>query len=88
MRWTGFLEPQFTERLSLIAFIYGSGDSKGGPKLRMWIDGKLVVDSWDGYDRSAFNGWCRTRTAASALIPLQARKARRHQNRACGRRRC
>jgi alpha-L-fucosidase len=39
-RWTGFLEPRFTEAFTFSAYV--------GPKdrVRMWIDDQLVIDDW------------------------------------------
>src|SRR5438045_4699395 len=39
VRWTGQLEPKFTERYTFEADLIGG--------MRMWIDGKIVVDQWD-----------------------------------------
>jgi hypothetical protein len=39
VRWTGVIEPKFTERYTFEADLIGG--------MRMWIDNRLVVDQWD-----------------------------------------
>ena len=40
----------------------------------MWLDGKLVIDSWDGFEPRPVNGWTYTRAAASSPVSLTAGK--------------
>lgn len=46
VRWTGKIQPQFTEAFT---FYLGSG---GGH--RLWIDGKLIIDSWQEHYPGSF----------------------------------
>src|SRR5437899_6696845 len=39
VRWTGVIEPKFSEKYTFEADLIGG--------MRMWVDGKLVVDQWD-----------------------------------------
>jgi hypothetical protein len=39
VRWTGVIEPKFTERYTFEADLIGG--------MKMWVDEKLVVDAWD-----------------------------------------
>jgi len=40
-RWTGQLEPRFTEPTLLVV------EANPGSRVRLWIDGRLVIDGWD-----------------------------------------
>lgn len=71
-RWTGFLEPLFTEDVTFDVFSYGNNQEKRGARVRLWIDGKLVIDSWDDMTPGKTNDWKRTRIAQSAPISLKA----------------
>ncbi len=43
--------------------------------MRMWVDGKLVIDSWDGYTLMPDDGqWGPTRVAKSSPVTLVAGK--------------
>jgi hypothetical protein len=39
VRWTGVIEPKFTERYTFEADLIGG--------MKMWVDDKLIVDAWD-----------------------------------------
>ena len=83
-RWTGFVEPPVSEDFSFVAFAYGDGSPtyhpphhKGteGSRVRLWIDGKLVIDSWDGVQpgKTKVNWWV-TQNLTSGPISLTAGK--------------
>ncbi|HEV8378875.1 MAG TPA: PA14 domain-containing protein [Tepidisphaeraceae bacterium] len=39
VRWTGVIEPKFTEKYTFEADLIGG--------MKMWVDGRLIVDQWD-----------------------------------------
>jgi len=45
-----------------------------GSRVKLWVDGKLVVDSWDGVQQQKCEGWYRTENYSSGSIPLKAGK--------------
>lgn len=78
VRWTGFIEPPLTETMTFTLYTYGAGSrgegsrSMSGAKVRMWVDDKLVIDSWDGIEPRVVNGYVYTRGAVSMPVPLTA----------------
>lgn len=43
-RWSGRLEPKFTEDCTF--FVYTGSDNGKAEKVRLWVDGKLLIDTW------------------------------------------
>ena len=40
--------------------------------MRLWVDGKLMIDSWEGVRQGKAEGWYRTENYSSGPIPLTA----------------
>jgi hypothetical protein len=77
-RWTGFVEPPVSEEFRFIVFAYGAEarNKQGalGSRVRLWVDDKPVVSSWDEVKPGKVEGYHRTRSFQSDPIPLQAGK--------------
>lgn len=71
-RWTGFIEPPLSEDYTFAVYTYGSG--MAGSKVRLYIDGQLVVDEWDAIHTGKVTTFQRTRGTKSQPISLQAGK--------------
>jgi len=67
-----------SEEFRFVVFAYGAEarDKKGalGSRVRLWVDGKPVVNSWDDVDPGKVEGYHRTRTFLGDPILLQAGK--------------
>lgn len=89
VRWTGWIEPKFTEDYRLVLAVFGRSYSiiafnKGlvdkrasdiGAKVRVWIDGELVLDRWDEIEMKPAEpewGWWKTRYEKTEPIPMTA----------------
>ena len=48
-RWQGWLEPPVSEDFSFMVYTYGARET--GAQVRLWVGGKLLVDSWAGVQR-------------------------------------
>jgi len=50
-RWSGWIEPRFTETYRFSVYL---GREAGGAadKVRLWVDGRLILDAWDQADGS------------------------------------
>lgn len=60
-RWTGFIEPALSDQYSFL--VYVGRDSKNIPeKVRLTIDGQVVVDAWD--ERPQWRSRLRSRPVA------------------------
>jgi hypothetical protein len=66
-RFTGCLEPRFSEtyRFSIYTGLDNSGKSPQPEKVRLWIDGKPVLDCWDVFSEKG-------KKHRSTLINLEA----------------
>jgi len=77
-RWSGFIEPPVSEEFRFVVFAYGAEarDKKGalGSRVRLWVDGKPVVNSWDDVEPGKVEGYHRTRTFVGDAILLHAGK--------------
>jgi hypothetical protein len=76
-RWTGSLEPPLTEQYEFVIYAYGQRPDENslfGSKVRLWIDGKKVIDEWDNVKLQKVDGWLRTRNCHSTKVSLQAGK--------------
>ena len=76
-RWTGFLETPLTEEFEFVVYTYGmrTGTNQlSGSKIRLWVDGKKIIDEWDQVKFQKVNGWIRTRDCPSTKIALPAGK--------------
>jgi hypothetical protein len=63
-RWTGFIEPRFSESYTLKAYLgKGPGAKVPADRVRLWVDGKLVIDGWERGPKPAWQ-------LASPAIPL------------------
>jgi hypothetical protein len=70
-RWSGFVEPPLTESFTFRIFTYGNATS--GSKIRVWIAGKLAIESWNGIaSNGPVTGWNFTRDLRSPRIPMRA----------------
>lgn len=71
-RWTGEVEPRFTEDYRFV--VYADGDDGltpvPGDNVRLWIGDRLMIDHWEKVPPRA--GGPRTATYASPLIALTA----------------
>jgi hypothetical protein len=73
VRWTGALEAPLSEDFTFRIYTYGKQDA--GARVRLWIDGMLVVDSWDGITlRGSLKDWRFTRELSSPAVALTAGK--------------
>ncbi len=73
-RWSGFLELPLAEEFTFVAYVYGrrsSPDTSMGSKVRLWIDGKRVIDEWDRV-KLQLVAPRQTRQCQSMPIPLRA----------------
>ena len=81
-RWTGFIEATVSEDFTFHVYTCGhstynrGGQSNGatGAKVRLWIDGKLIIDSWDKVTPAKVDGYVRTRWLKSQPLALGAGK--------------
>jgi hypothetical protein len=80
-RWTGFVEAPVSEDFNFVVLAYGAGDSKYNPphtavpvgsRVRLWVGGNLIVDSWDGVKQQKVDNWYRTMNLSSGPIALKA----------------
>jgi len=73
-RWTGFFEPPLTEDYTFVIYTYGQarGKSVAGSRVRLWVDGQLILDEWDDVKFGPLDGWWWTRPCAGKSIPLAA----------------
>jgi hypothetical protein len=73
-RWRGFLESPLTESFSFVIYTYGvnHGGNVMGSKVRLWIDGRPVIDEWEKVKFQRVDGWWRTRACISKPITLSA----------------
>jgi hypothetical protein len=72
-RWTGSVEAPLSEEFTFRIYSYGKNES--GDRVRLWIDGKLVIDAWDKIKLERFQtDWYYTRELASPPIALLAGK--------------
>jgi hypothetical protein len=63
-RWTGFLEPVFSEYYVLKAYVGG----RPWDRVRVWLAGELIIDGWDRADDAGMH-------ILSSPIPLRAGRA-------------
>jgi hypothetical protein len=81
-RWTGFLEAPLTEEYRFVIYAYGQRPGVNelfGSRVRLWVDGKRVIDEWDRVKLQKVSGWWRTRDCHGTKISLQAGKPVRVQ---------
>lgn len=77
-RWTGFLEAPLSEDFVFHVLAYGQttrgrqDEKEIGAKVRLWVDGKKVIDSWDKVAPGKVDGYVRTRWLKSAPQALTA----------------
>lgn len=69
-RWTGFLEAWVSEDFTFTLYTYGQGNA--GAKVRLWVDGTLIADAWDGVEPKQVGGYVYTRAVTSRSIRLTA----------------
>jgi hypothetical protein len=75
-RWTGFIEAPFTEDFLFVVYLYGQRPGPNelfGSRVRLWIDGKKIIDEWDRVKFQKPDGM-RTRDCHSIKIPMRAGK--------------
>jgi PA14 domain/FlgD Ig-like domain len=76
-RWTGFLEVPISEEFTFVIYVYGhrpGPEELLGSKVRMWLDGKKIIDEWDQVRFQKVYGWWRTRPCYSSKVSLEAGK--------------
>jgi hypothetical protein len=54
-RWTGSIEPRFSEPYFIK--VYRNKSNTTADRVRVWLDGKLILDGWDGKGRGQL--WSR-----------------------------
>ncbi len=62
VRWTGFVEPRFSEETTFAFYARNSG-------VRLWIGEELVIDQWSGGEKKAFGK--PVRLAAGKKVPIK-----------------
>lgn len=74
-RWAGFFEPPLSENFTFAIYTYGHSFRDGihGSKIRLWVNGQLVIDQWDDVKQEKVPaGETRTRVCISQPIKLNA----------------
>jgi hypothetical protein len=75
-RWQGFIEAPVSENFSFVIYTYGwSRDNDVcGSKVRLWVNGRLLIDQWENVkqDKLPPEGQYRTRACTSQPIALRA----------------
>jgi hypothetical protein len=80
-RWTGFVEAPVSEEFVFHILTYGQSTRGGGDtpsakeigaKVRLWVDGKKVIDSWDKATSGKVEGYVRTRWLKSEPVSFTA----------------
>jgi hypothetical protein len=74
-RWTGFIEAPVSEDFVFVLYAYGDRPGPNellGSKVRLWIDGKEVIDEWDRVKFRKVTGWWRTRPCYSTRVRMHA----------------
>ena len=74
-RWQGFFEAPFSEIFTFVAYTYGrpSVTNLVGSKVRLWVNGELVIDEWDGVkQQKVAQGQRQTRACLSKPVALSA----------------
>jgi hypothetical protein len=69
-RWTGFVEAPVSEDFVFYLFTYGR--DRVGAKVRLWVDGKLAADGWDGVTPGKVDVYVRSRRINTRPIKLMA----------------
>jgi len=76
-RWTGFIEAPVSEEFVFVVYAYGQrpgNQALMGSKVRLWVDGKKIIDEWDQVKFQKVDGWWRTRDCHGTKVALQAGK--------------
>ncbi len=71
-RWSGSLEPRFSEDYRFYVVVSGDSRKKTGDRIRLWVDGKLLIDRWDEIKLAAVDR--RSRYIFGKSVKLQAGK--------------
>jgi hypothetical protein len=75
-RWQGFIEAPLSETFSFVIYTYGwSRDNNVcGSKVRLWVNGRLLIDQWENVKQEKLppEGQSRTRACTSQPIALRA----------------
>jgi hypothetical protein len=74
-RWSGLIEAPVSEDFEFTLYTDSAkwgeaGDKIGGARVRLWIDGKLVIDDWGAREDNLKGGYSH-RLPASKPVPLQ-----------------
>jgi len=72
-RWTGELEPRFSEEYRLGLYLQGhpsGGNAWRGSRARLWLGGRLAIDHWDATAKPEDSR--RTQVLLGPSIPLRA----------------
>jgi len=78
-RWTGFFEPPLSENFTFVVYTYGETTLDrqqkkriSGSKIRLWVNGQLVINEWQDVKPEKINKWVRTRPCTSDPVTLIA----------------
>jgi PA14 domain/FlgD Ig-like domain len=73
-RWQGFFEVPFSEEFTFIGYTYGRSQAKNisGSKIRLWVNGQLIIDEWKDVKLEKVNDAHPTRACVSTPIFLNA----------------
>jgi hypothetical protein len=77
VRWTGLFEAPLSESFTFVIYTYGHPlrVGLGGSKVRLWVNGELVIDQWDGVKQQSVSaGKTQTRACVSQPVVLTAGK--------------
>lgn len=64
-RWSGWIEPRYTEAYTIKAYVGPGKDNTPPDRVRVWMDGKLIIDGWERAPKAG-------EQLAAAPITLQA----------------
>jgi hypothetical protein len=73
-RWQGFFEVPFSEDFTFVAYTYGrpQGNKLSGSKVRLWLNGKLIIDEWKDVKLDKVSDPHPTRACRSQPVSLTA----------------
>jgi hypothetical protein len=78
VRWTGLFEAPLSENYTFVIYTYGHptrAGGLGGSKVRLWVNGELVIDQWNGIKQeNVSTGATHTRACVSQPVVLTAGK--------------
>jgi len=73
-RWQGFFEAPFSEDFTFVGYTYGRQQAKNifGGKVRLWVNGKLIIDEWKDVRLDKAGDVHPTRACSSTPVHLTA----------------